>query len=134
MSMTLFERCGGFAKLRAVVSNLYDRTLDSPSLQHHFTGIDMCVLIDHQTKFIASLMGGPAAFSDEALRRAHARLGISRDEFAEMVDLLRETLEDHDFAPADIDQVESEIRKRETCIVCPRDPGARPERSPMCPD
>ena len=114
---TIFERYGGFAKLRAVVSDLYDHALDSPTLQHHFAGIEMRALIDHQTKFIASLMGGPASFTDEALRRAHARLGITRDEFAEMTELLREVLEDHDFQPADIDFVISEFRRREPSIV-----------------
>jgi hemoglobin len=127
MSMTLFERCGGFAKLRAVVSDLYELALQSPKVQHHFAGLDMRILIDHQTKFIASLAGGPASFTDEALRRAHARLGITRDEFAEMAELLRETLEDHDFDPADIDVVIGEFRRREPYIVAGFDgrPGER---------
>lgn len=127
MAMTAFERAGGFAKLRPVVTDLYDRALEHAALSRHFAGIDMRVLIDHQTKFIASLMGGPASFTDEALRRAHARLDITHDEFGEMAELLRETLEDHDFAPADIDVVIGEFRRRETCIVTN---GARPAPLP----
>ena len=117
MSATPFERCGGFAKLRGVVSDLYDRTLESVTLQHHFAGIDMRLLVDHQTKFIASLMGGPASYTDEALHRAHARLTITRDEFEEMSELLQEVLEDHDFLPADIDLIVGEFRRREPAIV-----------------
>jgi hemoglobin len=117
MTVTAFERAGGFAKLRQVVADLYDRALESEALAHHFADIDMRVLIDHQTKFIASLMGGPASFTDEALRRAHVRLNITRDEFAAMAELLRETLEDHDFQPADVDFVIGEFRRREACIV-----------------
>jgi hemoglobin len=124
MSAPPFERYGGFAKLRDVVSDLYDRTLDSPTLQNHFSGIDMRRLVDHQTKFIASLLGGPAAYTDEALRRAHARLAITHDEFEEMSELLREVLEDHDFDPADIDLIVGEFRRREPTIV------TRPARKP----
>jgi hemoglobin len=126
MNTTLFERYGGFARLRAVVSDLYDRSLDSPNLQRHFADIDMRVLIDHQTKFIASLMGGPAAFTDEALRRAHARLSITPAEFDEMAELLRETLEDHEFQSADVDTIVAEFRRREPWIVTR--PGRMPDR------
>ena len=62
---TTFERLGGFARVRLIVSDFYDKVLDSERLARHFAGIDMRQLIDHQTKFIAAIMGGPAAFSDE---------------------------------------------------------------------
>ncbi|MGE0745723.1 MAG: group 1 truncated hemoglobin [Rhodospirillales bacterium] len=117
MASTVFERCGGFATVRRVVSAFYDRVLDSPTLSPHFEAIEMKTLIDHQTKFIASVMGGPASFSDEALKRAHARLGISRAEFEEIVGLLRETLEDFDVSAGDVAQVIGEVRRREPVIV-----------------
>jgi hemoglobin len=74
-------------------------------------------LIDHQTKFISSIMGGPASFTDEALRRAHAHLGLSREDLLELRDLLRETLEDFDFEKADIEHVCNEVMKRESLVV-----------------
>lgn len=117
MASTAFERCGGFASVRKIVSAFYDKIIDSPALQKYFIELDMRVLIDHQAKFIASVMGGPASFSDDHLRRVHARLGISASDFREMTTLLAETLEDFDLAPADIAQVEREIRKREQLIV-----------------
>ena len=117
MATTVFQRCGGFATVRKVLSVFYDKMLDSPTLSGYFAEIDMRRLIDHQTKFVSSIMGGPASFSDEALRRAHAKLGLSHDELVEMAELLRETLEEFDMEPTDIDHVYNEIMKRENLVV-----------------
>src|SRR5690606_27963520 len=113
----LFYRCGGFAAVRKVVSAFYDKVLEAPALRGYFVGVDVRRLIDHQTKFIAMVMGGPASFPDEALRRAHAGLGVSRADFAEMALLLREALEDAEFDPADVEWVHGEILRREPLIV-----------------
>ncbi|HSH41905.1 MAG TPA: hypothetical protein VK973_07260 [Arenicellales bacterium] len=78
-SATIFERCGGFAKVSRIVMSFYDRVGDSEILAPYFETTDMRVLVDHQTKFVASLMGGPASYGDETLscrcwpRRPRAR-------------------------------------------------------------
>jgi len=117
MAQTIFERCGGFASVRKIVSAFYDKVLDSPVLQKHFAGIDMRTLLDHQTKFIAYIMGGPASYSDEALRKAHAHLGITASEFGEMARLLGNTLEEFDLDSAAVEHVMKEIARREPLIV-----------------
>ena len=117
MATTVFERCGGFARERKVISALYDKILYSETLSGYFADVDVRRLVDHQTKFISSIMGGPASFSDDALRRAHAKLGLSHDELMEMAGLLRETLEDFDFEKADINHVCNEVMKRESLVV-----------------
>jgi hemoglobin len=117
MATTPFERYGGFANVRKIVSEFYDRILSSETLQPYFEGTDMRLLIDHQTKFISSMMGGPGAFSDDALRRAHTRLNVSRKDFVEMTEVLRETLEDFDLDEDDINAVCSEVVRREPLIV-----------------
>jgi hemoglobin len=117
LSNTVFERYGGFASVRKVVSDFYDRVLESPDLLPYFERIDMRRLIDHQTRFIASTMGGPASYSDEHLRRIHAPMHITHDHFAELAGLLRETLEDLDYAKADVELVMREVMRREPSIV-----------------
>lgn len=117
MAPTMFERYGGFVIVRKIVSEFYDRVLVSDRLQRFFVDTDMRLLIDHQTKFIASLMGGPAAYTDDVLRRVHQGLGITPDDFAETAALLRETLEDFDVAPHDVDQVCRAFERRKSCIV-----------------
>jgi truncated hemoglobin YjbI len=47
----------------------------------------------------------------------HARRGITTGEFRELVGLLRETLEDFDFANEDIANVIDSVRRREGVIV-----------------
>ncbi|MCP1335558.1 group I truncated hemoglobin [Futiania mangrovi] len=113
----VFDRCGGFARVSRMVMSFYDRVGESDLLAPYFEEIDMARLIDHQTKFFASMMGGPASFNDETLRRVHARLGISGEAFDEMAVLLRETLEDFDLDPADVDTVLHAFVSRRTLVV-----------------
>lgn len=113
----MFERYGGFASVSRVVSAFYGKVLESPLVAPFFENTDMRVQIDHQTKFIASLMGGPASYSDGELERIHARFNISEREFSEIVELLTETLEDFDFEQADIDAVRDAITSRKSLIV-----------------
>ena len=117
MTQSIFERNGGFARINRVVLSFYERVLESPVMSPYFHGTDMKRLIDHQTKFIAFLMGGPASYSDEHLERVHRHLDIERRAFEEMVDLLTETLEDFDFSTEDIAVVEKELRRRAPLII-----------------
>ena len=100
MRRTIFERYGGFASVSRVVMSFYDKILSSPLTSPFFANTDMKRLIDHQTKFMSSVMGGPASYTNEHLERIHARLGITEPAFMEVVELLSETLEDHDFEEA----------------------------------
>lgn len=81
MSATMFQRYGGFAKISQIVSSFYDKLLESPIVSPYFDGTNMKRLIDHQTKFIASVMGGPASYTNDALERAHAHLSIDQEAF-----------------------------------------------------
>jgi hemoglobin len=117
VAQTIFERAGGFATVRRIVSSFYDRVLESPTLSPYFEDVDMRRLIDHQTRFITSVMGGPASYSDDHLARTHARLAITSAHFDEVVGLLREALEEQELQPADIDDVERSVRARKSVIV-----------------
>ena len=119
MTRTLFDNYGGFASVSEIVSAFYDKVLDSDQLSRFFMNVNMRRLIDHQTKFIASIMGGPASFTDDALYRAHANLGITREDFEEAVELLVETLEDFDMADADIEHLRGVVMRAEKLIVAP---------------
>lgn len=117
MRRTIFERYGGFGSVSRVVSSMYDKILDSPIASPYFAGADMRRLIDHQTRFVATLMGGPASYTNEHLERIHERLGITDSAFEEVVFLLTETLEDYDFEGEDIAAVVREIQARRPYIV-----------------
>jgi hemoglobin len=88
---TMFERYGGFAFVTRFVLSFYDRVLASAGLARFFADTDMARLVEHQAKFISSVMGGPASYSDAKLREAHAHLQIDDRAFDEMIGLLRVT-------------------------------------------
>lgn len=115
--VTLFDKYGGFAAVSKLVMAFYDRILDSDQVGGYFENIDMKRLIDHQTKFVASIMGGPASFSDDMLKRVHARYEVSREDFDEVARLLRETLLEFGVEHDDIETVMFEIESRSPVIV-----------------
>jgi hemoglobin len=120
MKSTIFERYGGFSSVSRVVMSFYEKMLDSPDTAHYFNDIDMKRLIDHQTKFIAAMMGGPASYTNEHLERVHAHLGITEDAFMESLVLMRDTLEEYNFADQDIRAVENEMMSRKNFVVARR--------------
>ena len=117
MAATMFERYGGFATVHRVVLAFYDKLLDSDIAGPYFDDVDMPALVDHQTKFISQVMGGPAHYSNEVLEQVHRSLGISQEAFDEMVRLLEQTLCEFDMTPQDVRTVMSEMRDRRSYIV-----------------
>ena len=115
--MSLFDKYGGFASISKVVFAFYEKAIESDVIGPYFDDVDMRRLIDHQTKFIASVMGGPASYTDDQLRRVHRPLGIDRAAFEEMARLLRGTLEEFEFQAADVDSVINEIQSRQDVII-----------------
>ena len=117
MSLTCFDRAGGFSAVRKIVTDFYDRILDEPTIEPYFADVNMQKLVDHQAKFISQVMGGPTAFSDEALYRVHRPLGITQKDFRTVTTILRETLEDHGIDTDDIADVIGSVMQREPMIV-----------------
>jgi hemoglobin len=117
MARSIFERYGGFAKMSRIVSSFYEKMLSSPLISPYFAKTDMKRLIDHQTKFISSLTGGPASYTAEHIERVHAHLGITDEAFKESMLLMTETLEDHNFESEDIQTVEDEMMAYKNFVV-----------------
>lgn len=119
MEKSLYEKYGGFKTVSRVVMTFYEKALDSDQIGDYFEDVDMARLIDHQTKFVASLLGGPASFSDDRLKKVHAPLNLSHEDFDEMAKLLKESLLEHGFSPGDVDTVIAEIEARRRPIISP---------------
>jgi len=117
MAKTLFDKYGGFKSVSRIVMSFYEEALESDRIGGHFENIDMARLIDHQTKFISSLLGGPASFSDERLRKVHAPLNLTHADFDEISRILRKTLAESGFEQQDIETVISEIEARRAPIL-----------------
>ncbi|CAN5708102.1 hypothetical protein BH23GEM9_BH23GEM9_17370 [soil metagenome] len=119
-SATAFENLGGFARVRLLVSDFYEKVLESERLRPYFAEVDMRRLIDHQTKFFAAMMGGPASFTDEQMKRAHSRLGIGDDDFDEIAELFRETLEDHGVQEPELGRLHAQLLSMRPHVVASR--------------
>jgi len=117
MAASLYEHYGGFAIASRIVMAFYDKVLDSDVLAAYFEDTDMRRLVDHQTKFVTSLMGGPASYTDEMLRQIHQRLAIDDASFDEMARLFRATLETFAMEPEHVEALVSEITSRRDLIV-----------------
>lgn len=116
-AQSLYEKYGGFGKLNKIVMAFYDRLLDSDDLGPYFDGIEMSRLIDHQTKFIASQLGGPASFSDEQLGKAHASLSVTHSHFDELKRILQSTLNEHGIETDDSDLILKSVESKRSVIV-----------------
>ncbi len=114
---TLFEKYGGFSNVSKIVLNFYDTLLDSDDIGPFFDDIDMSKMVDHQTKFVASLLGGPASYTDNQLRQLHSHLDIGDNHFDELKIVLKGTLEDHGVEPGDVNSVLQEFENRRGFIV-----------------
>lgn len=114
---TIYEKYGGFSQVSRIVLSFYDTLLDNDEIGPFFDDVDMSRIVDHQTKFIASLLGGPAAYSDNQLRQLHSHLAITNAHFDELEEVLKGTLSQHGMADEDIAVVITEFGKRRPLIV-----------------
>lgn len=97
--------------------SFYEMALESDEIGGYFEDIDMPRLIDHQTKFVSSLVGGPASFSDERIEAVHRHLNITHSDFDEMADLFGEALEMHGMDQRDIKIALDAIEGKRSVIV-----------------
>jgi len=114
---SLFHRYGGFERISDLVFAFYDRVLTSKRLAPFFANCDMRRLLDHQTKYISSVMGGPTSYSEAHLRDHHAHLRITNADFDELLSHLRMAMEDQAFDPDDIDAVLRKLAQLRRAIV-----------------
>ena len=93
MGQTIFEKLSGFSAVSNIVMDFYEQVLDSDIVGDFFENTNMNKQIGHQTKFISSLLGGPASYTNEQLRKVHSHLHIRPEHFEEILILLDRALE-----------------------------------------
>lgn len=117
VAQTPYEKYGGFSTVSRIVMRLYDKLLDDDELGPFFDDVEMPKLIDHQTKFVSALMGGPASFSDTHIRNAHRHLTIEDPHFDRLKQLVAETLDEFSLEAEDAEQVIAAFEIRRTLLV-----------------
>ena len=116
-SDTMFERYGGLPFVSRFVLSFYDRVLECTELAPFFADVDMQRLVEHQAKFISSVMGGPASYSGAALRESHHHLQIDDHAFDLMIGLFRSALEESDIADVDVEVIMADLNSHRVHIV-----------------
>ncbi|MCV2864202.1 group I truncated hemoglobin [Albidovulum sediminicola] len=117
MTKSLFEKYGGFSVVSKIVLDLYDRLLDDDEVGPFFDEVEMARIVDHQTKFVSSLMGGPASYTDDQISRMHARLTITNAHFDTLQGILLQTLLDHGVSEEDAAAIAAAFEARRTLVV-----------------
>jgi hemoglobin len=96
--MKPFEKIGE-AKLRAVLADFYDRVFRDVMIGFMFQGKDKQHLIDREYEMTAKMLGASVEYKGQPLRTAHARHTIFGGHFERRLQILRETIADHDVDP-----------------------------------
>lgn len=117
MQKSLFEKYGGFSVISKIVLDLYDRLLDDDDVGPFFDEVEMARIVDHQTKFVSSLMGGPASYTDDQIEKMHARLTITNAHFDTLQGILRQTLLDHSVSDEDAEAIIALFEERRKLVV-----------------
>lgn len=117
MSSSTFERYGGFRSVSKIVMAFYDLVLDSDIVGHHFDNVDMARQIDHQTRFVSGVMGGPTSLSDDRLKAVHSHIRITDAEFDEIISLFKQALKAHDLETDDIAAICKVMEAKRSLIV-----------------
>ncbi|WP_137283522.1 group I truncated hemoglobin [Halorussus salinisoli] len=117
MTGTLYERLGGRESISAVVEVFYERVLGDDRVNHFFENTDMSALRAHQTKFLASVTGGPVEYDGEDLSSAHAHLDIDGEEFEIIAHHLDAALADLDVPETEREEVVAAVAELEPAIV-----------------
>ena len=117
MEKTLFEKYGGFSAISKIVLTFYDRMIDDELVGTFFDDVDLSRLIDHQNKFVTSLMGGPASFSDTHIERVHRNMAIEDRHLDRLKEIMAQTLSDFDVESEDIETILDGFEQRRAILV-----------------
>jgi hemoglobin len=97
--MKPFDKIGE-AKLRAVLADFYDRVFADVMIGFMFQGKDKRHLIDREYEMTAKMLGASnVTYTGRPMRTAHGAHTIFGGHFERRLQILRETMADHDVDP-----------------------------------
>ncbi len=94
-----YERIGA-AKVRDVVTALYDRLFVDPIVGFLFEGKDKARIVDRQVEFTCAFLGGAQRYSGKPLPEAHAALPLLAGHFDRRHHVLAEVLAEQEVPDA----------------------------------
>lgn len=96
---SLFEQLGGEPALRQIIARFVERVTNDVMIGFFFRNVDRARLEEKEYEFAAEHLGADVKYSGRPIRQAHAAHPIMGGQFMRRLQLLKETLAEHD-APA----------------------------------
>ena len=118
MQSSLFIKYGGFSAIHDLIDNFYEKLLDSEIVGPYFENSDMEALINHQTTFISSLLGGPSSYTDEHLKSVHSHLNLNEEVWNEVIHLLSLALFEFGIETLDSNMLINTLSSKKGLFLC----------------
>jgi len=116
-TQTMFDKYGGFSVVSRIVLDFYERLLDDDDLGPFFDDVDFAKIVDHQTKFVSEVMGGPASYTDTQIEKLHDHLKITHAHFDKLAAMLTQVLRDHGVEDEDTQEIVGAFTNRRGLVV-----------------
>lgn len=95
MSSTLYEELGGEAPLRRIIDVFIERVFEDRMIGFFFRDADRKRIKEMEFQLTARFLGADIEYQGRALDEVHARHPIMGGQFARRLQILRETLDEH---------------------------------------
>jgi hemoglobin len=106
---TLYDRIGGAAAVRKLLTEFYDRVLEDKQLQPFFVETPMAKLRSMQFELFSAALDGPIEYTGPPLCEVHFGRGIGREHLAMFMDHLFATLSTMNLDEGDVQDIISRI-------------------------
>ena len=114
----LFDKYGGVATIKLILKKFYEELLNRTWAKKMFVNVDMEKLLLHQIQFVSFAMGKPESeFDDQRLKKGHAGLKITQEQYEETIRILIKVLTDFKVQFADIKHIDDTIESKKHLIV-----------------
>ena len=106
------------ATIKLILKKFYEELLNRTWAKKMFVNVDMEKLLLYQIQFISFAMGKPESeFDDQRLKKGHAGLKITQEQYEETIRILIKVLTDFKVQFADIKHIGDTIESKKHLIV-----------------
>ena len=106
------------ATIKLILKKFYEELLNRTWAKKMFINVDMEKLLLHQIQFVSFAMGKPESeFDDQRLKKGHAGLKITQEQYEETIRILIKVLTDFKVQFADIKHIGDTIESKKHLIV-----------------
>ena len=115
---SLFDKYGGVPTIKLILEKFYKELLACTWAKKNFINLNMEKLLLHQIQFVSFAMGKPESeFDDERLRKGHAGLKITSEQYEETIGILVKVLTDFRVQFSDIKHIGDTIDSKNHLII-----------------